>query len=700
MSTSSTIPLGRSEYLPYIDGLRAIAVLGVMAYHLHQPSMPGGFSGVDIFFVISGFVVSSSVGKWNSAGIGNFLGWFYARRLQRIVPALVTCLAVTSIVSMLVIPSAWLSSSNDLTGLFAFFGLSNYFLAFHNENYFSPTAAFNPYTHTWSLGVEEQFYLLFPLLFFAWTRGGRWRKLSSALIAVAIVASILDAWHRATSDALAAFYVITTRFWELGAGVLLFQCIQGVRGALQTPAYLRLNAIAAWLFLGLMGWGLWHSDIRQFPYPGAMVPVAATLGVLACLYVSGTRTLLSLGLGSRLPVYIGRRSYSLYLWHWPVYVIMRWTCGLDSIPLGIAAVSTTFVLAEASYRFVECPFRYSSRLRRWPRVGVITAGLALAVSGWALSSWTVVAKPSYSLSDVARRADHWYVGPTASVPDMAGCHLIASVETTGPVQRWIYSRGGCPGQPKISPDLFAIGDSHTIGYATMLTEFVLRTGATVVLYPNVGCTFASLQPEREGGACVSQNDAEVADIRDRSKPGDILFLAALRLNRLSNQDVTLHQASSWTMQTPHAENGRKQAAAQLLTQLGPLVERGMHIVFEAPKPMFRAIPFRCADFFNAGNPACRSGLSESRAAIEAYRKPVLQALEGLAGQLGATLWDPLPVLCGPVDCEAMRDGNPLFFDGDHPSADGNRALYPSFMAALASLPAAIGDGSASLTDGR
>ncbi|MCW5569427.1 MAG: acyltransferase, partial [Dokdonella sp.] len=137
-------------YFAYIDGLRAIAVLGVIAYHLDSGWLPGGFAGVDVFFVISGFVVSASVARWNGSGLGGFLAYFYARRIRRIVPALVFCLLSTSLACTLFIPFAWLSSAIETTGRYAFFGLSNLYLASHNESYFSPTAEFNPYTHTWS----------------------------------------------------------------------------------------------------------------------------------------------------------------------------------------------------------------------------------------------------------------------------------------------------------------------------------------------------------------------------------------------------------------------------------------------------------------------------------------------------------------------------------------------------------------------
>ncbi len=680
-------PARRSgSYLPHIDGLRAIAVIAVMIYHLRESWLPGGFIGVDVFFVISGFVVSLSVSHWSGGGIGNFMGRFYARRLQRIVPALLVCLLLTSLVSVLVIPRAWLSSSNELTGLYAFFGLSNYFLAFHNETYFSPIAAFNPYMHTWSLGVEEQFYLLFPLLFFAWTRGGRWRTLSIALIATACLASLADAWQRPESNPTAAFYLITTRFWELGAGVLLFQGIQRLPTRQAGSALRIIGEIVAWLFLGLLGWGLVDSVVGRFPFPGALVPIAATLGLLAGLHVSGARSILARGLGSPIPVYFGRRSYSLYLWHWPVYVVMRWTCGLDSAWLMLAAVATTMVLAETSYRHVELPLRYSERLRRWPRAGVVTTGLALVVTSCALSASLTLARTHLSLSTVTRNPDQWYAQVLAHIDEVPDCSLIARDEGSGSNLATIYSRSGCSNRSQTAPDLFALGDSHTIGYRTMLTEYVLRTGARVTLYPNIGCAFANLRIERETAPCQAQNQAAIGDIRSRAKRGDVLLLAALRLNRLSNQDAMLDAPGRWTaMESAQAVRVRRIAARQLLAQLDPLSAAGVHIVFEAPKPVFRSPPFRCADFFNSINPICTAGLSESRLAIERYRRPVILSLGELAGKLGASLWDPLPILCGPIRCDAIQNGKPIFFDGDHLSADGNRLLYPSFITAIRSL---------------
>jgi peptidoglycan/LPS O-acetylase OafA/YrhL len=670
----------RAPWLPYIDGLRAIAVVAVIVYHLRASWLPGGFAGVDVFFVISGFVVSASVSHWNRGGLRELLAYFYARRMQRIAPALIACLLATSLASALFIPSSWLSSSNDLTGLFAFVGLSNFHLAANHENYFSPSTDFNPFTHTWSLGVEEQFYLVFPFLFLAWTRGGRWRALSLTLFGFALLASLGDAWQRSQSDPGAAFYLISTRFWQLACGVLLHLCLSGISPATPSHGARGWMAGAGALFSsGLLAWSFWSSAPGEFPYPGALMPVLATLGLLGFLYRGDPRSPLTRLLGSSALVYVGKRSYSLYLWHWPVLVLMRWTSGIDTFVLLGTALGLTFALAALSNRFIEGPLRYSPRLRRWTRIRVIVAGLAVIAVSATLSLALVRGKASFSLSTVMQHADEWYPEPLKNLADMPGCSLAKGRIRNGLVQARTYSRTGCDDPSAAAPVIFALGDSHAQSYVTMLSEYVLRTGATVTLYPNSGCSYANLRFGAESKACADQQRAILDDVAARAKPGDVLFLAALRLNRFSDQDglaVTTNVLES--LQGEPAEQVRRNAEVAVRTQLQPLAKAGIRIVFEAPKPLLPAPAFRCSDTFNATNPICRPGLSANRSTLESYRAPVVASLERLSRQLGGSVWDPFPLLCPQPDCTAARQGHPIFFDGDHISAFANRLLYPSF----------------------
>ncbi|MCW1935703.1 acyltransferase [Pseudomonas sp. MDMC_285] len=340
-----------ARYYPYIDGLRALAVLSVLVYHLHGPWLPGGFVGVDVFFVISGFVVSASVAGFKGRGLWQFLGYFYSRRIIRIFPALIVCLLLTALFSALFIPSAWLSAVNQQTGFYAFFGLSNFILAQSGRDYFAPATEYNPYTHTWSLAVEEQFYLVFPLLFITWLLGGRGRKLSIGLFAIGALASLGYAVWTLRSDPITAFFMAPGRFWELAAGVLLYQCI-GQRHEQPAARHRQGLALAA-LLLILLAFVISRSS--NFPFPGALLAVTGTLGVISCLHHSPG--FMHRVLGWRGLVLVGRISYSLYLWHWPVFVLFRWTCGLETAVTRLAAVTLAFMLAFASYHWVENPLR-------------------------------------------------------------------------------------------------------------------------------------------------------------------------------------------------------------------------------------------------------------------------------------------------------------------------------------------------------
>ncbi|WP_210247523.1 acyltransferase, partial [Methylobacterium sp. WL116] len=212
-----------ADHYRAVDGLRAVAVIAVMVFHLREGWLPGGLTGVDVFFVISGFVVTASVAQRQGGSFGDFVLAFYARRIARILPALALTVAVSAIAYALFIPSAWLGDTIAKTGLAAIFGLSNLVLA-AGDDYFSVKAAFNVFTHTWSLGVEEQFYLLFPLIMYfgskdAGAAGPRDRRVPIllALVAASFAAGALLSATRPTI----AFYTLPARFWELGAGMLL-----------------------------------------------------------------------------------------------------------------------------------------------------------------------------------------------------------------------------------------------------------------------------------------------------------------------------------------------------------------------------------------------------------------------------------------------------------------------------------------------
>ncbi|MFC6841981.1 acyltransferase family protein [Xanthomonas theicola] len=681
-------------YLPHVDGLRALAVLAVIAYHLDPAWLPGGFTGVDVFFVISGFVVSASLQRLPAAGSWGVFAQFYARRLRRIAPALVACLLATALASGLFIPDSWLSETSAKTGRMAFVGLSNWVLAASDNDYFSPKAEFNPYTHTWSLGVEEQFYLLFPLLFLAWNRGGRGRIWSTLLVALASAASLAYALLRSRGGGEAgdAFYLTSARFWQLGSGVLLYQglALSGrfERGAVASRATWHWRSPLLALALAAVGYGLWRARPGQSPWPDGLWPVLGTLGLLALLH-GAPAGWIKRALSQRAVVAIGRVSYSLYLWHWPVFVLFRWTVGLESALAKALALLLVAALAIASYRWVELPWRSGRIGKTRTPARTIAAGLGLILLAAGVHAVLLDTQRYYSLSTVSRHPLEWYAYAKGMRKEFPRCTLKTGRADLQVGSAKLFERGDCDLRdggletPRTPTQLFVAGDSHALAYNELLRRFALQSGVAVRLYGVGGCPIVGLQAwQATHAGCQAYERSTLADVAAHARDGDVLFLPALRLLRLAEQTQLFDEAAVMAEQDgAQAQAVRAAGEEAAVALLQPLAQRGVRIVFEAPKPLLRAPPYRCSDWFNRGNAICARGTQIPRDTMQRYRAPVLQRLQRIAARLPhASVWDPLPALCEPTRCAGLRDGRPLFFDADHLSGYGNRVLLPSFTA--------------------
>ncbi len=645
-------------YIPAIDGLRAIAVTSVILFHLWPWSLPGGFTGVDIFFVISGFVVTSSLIGREFSSLKQLAAYFYARRLIRIMPALVVMLLASLLAAQLFIPDAWLSNSLSQVARFAFFGLSNIVLATDTDSYFGPQAAYNPFTHTWSLGVEEQFYLFFP--FILWWH----HRLQSGARAVRLVA-ILSGLSLLLCAALSifaqkfAFYLIFPRFWELGAGMLL--CLTRERWQPWATDRRWLAPLGALLIAA----GFAIPEGPLFPFPGALLPVVGTsLVIMAILGGTAPRAL-----GGKPMVAVGLLSYSLYLWHWPVFVLFRWTVGLHTLPLQLTALAIAVALAILSYFLVEKPLRASPRLAGWPRGRVVTAAL-IGVLITALGGQLLIAAHNRITFSVTRDRFAWYAEPGRPLPlDLTGCIPIDGTEKLagGKVTIWAPRCARPEGFT-----LFVPGDSHGLAYAPALRRLAAETGATVRLYFRAGCPYLKLiEAHASRPRCAGWYQAIEQDVAARSKPGDVVFLPGLRVTRIANQ---FENDRDLIGRHDDVVTDAALVEAQGITQR--LAARGARLVLEAPKPVFPSPTFRCADWFNRSNPACHGGLTIEREQMLARRRHVMRAMNTLvAGEKPTILWDPLPLFCPGQTCEAVPGGRPLFFDGDHPSGLGNDLVY-------------------------
>lgn len=672
-----------STYFAFIDGLRALAVIAVIAYHFNAHLLPGGFTGVDVFFVISGFVVSGSVADLDHRRVTGFAARFYARRLRRILPALVVCLVVTELLSVLLIPTSSLNSGSDHVGMMAFVAQSNRALVASADSYFAPHADFNPFTHTWSLGVEEQFYLLFPLVFLAWLRGGRWRRVSIIATATSLFVTL---FHTRTltmhGHETLAFYSITARLWQIAAGVLLYQFVaRGGRDRAAGVVQRRWRGAVLATSCVLLAFAFVHARPAHTPWPDGLAAVGGTIGIIACLVDHRWSNVVTNVLSARPLVAIGRISYSLYLWHWPVIVLFRWTVGLAPASHTLIALVLTAGLAVASFRWVESPIRRSRTLSRQSPWLVITAGLVFLAGGIAVARMVVTHKTSLSLTAVARHPAEWSPEDIALASPQPQCGLQDRQQRSGATTVRLIDRVACV-QATTAATLFVAGDSHAGAYSGMLKQFALTTGAPVRLMTNPGCAFGV-----SNVVCVANDAAVVTYIVANAHAGDLLFMPSLRLARLSDQ---------WATADPNAIRAATAATRAMGVDveertrdlLAPIVGRGVKLLFEAPLPLFASPPYRCADEYDRHNPICAPGFSMPRRLLVSYRAPVLAAMEHLSQSLSdASIWDPFLVLCPGAICHAVEGGRALFFDGDHLSGAGNVALGPSFLRAATALAA-------------
>ena len=568
-----------TDYVAGIDGLRAIAVLSVITFHFNASLLPGGYTGVDIFFVISGFVISKSLAATEGQSFFSYLLSFYERRLIRIIPALLVCMTVTGIAASQFIPPSWLSNANRTTGPAAYLGLSNFFLLDSIDGYFSERVAFNPFVHTWSLAVEEQFYLIFPLLFFLWLQAYRkqsGRHPASHLVARGLIPglallSLAYAVYETAAAPQNAFYLVPSRFWELAAGAMLFQASShGWHGPRTAGTSLILSVGGALMVCS----GILFADAAAFPFPWALMPVAGTVLLISSLLVApDSRSPIHRIIGHRCVRYVGRISYSLYLWHWPVVTLFRWTVGFSSpVQMGFAAFAT-ILLSMTSYHAVEQPVRHSVFLRRQPKWKVVGGSLILSILA-ASFTHELLSRP-------------WFFNPSITVHNRDWSSHQVPPEFVGPTTD-NQSLGG--------RTLFVIGDSHAGAYAGMLNIVSKKLGIHVVTTHLSGCPLASLTHRHLDTDFCREFVAQVLhDIEQRAKPKDIVFLASLRSYRLGDQWGQFN--SEVAEEIVYGEEGQK-ARSEALAQAKMLVEQlqgwGLNVLIDAPKPVFRAPPLSVA----------------------------------------------------------------------------------------------------------
>lgn len=635
-------------YRPEIDGLRAIAVLGVALFHLGLNSFSGGYAGVDVFFVISGFLITQFINARISEGRFS-IAEFYERRVRRIVPALfVVCLFVWVVSYFLLLPTDFKSLGASLLSTTTF--LANIFF-WHKSGYFAAPAATEPLLHTWSLAVEEQFYILFPVFMILIAKTEKTTK-KLLLIGSLVLSFVFSAYTVNVASAF-AFYWPISRAWEFLLGSLL---------ALDVPSGVQSSSVRCGVsFTGLSL--IAFSFIAYTPntlFPG-FAALAPCLGTLLVIWAERPALTVAGKLLSFKPLtWIGLISYSLYLWHWPLIVFARYVLGhaLNTKEI-IVVLLLSIVLAWASWRFIEQPFRGRKTFTRRGvfLMATVAAGVLIAL---ALTAYLGNGLP-YRITAQARAYD---LGALDYSPQRAQCLISRSSKP-----HW------CHIGPQGKPQFFLWGDSHA---AAMLPAFQAEafkfrvsgeSAAESACAPLLGA-YRTNDPKK---LCARFNAAVIAKIH-ASHIHTVFLVARWSMDvagatsfELDNGMPQIFIQDSKSKTSSLAEN--KQVFIRSLTRT-LLALRGDKVVLmlEAPNPDVM-VPTYLAQRANAG-------LIGKKAYIpwrtrHTYRE-VQALITPLAKTYRITVLNPSLMLCRHKRCLIAYNGKALYIDNQHLSVHGAR----------------------------
>lgn len=648
----------RADFRSDINGLRAWAVVAVILYHFGIPGFGGGFVGVDVFFVISGFLMTGIVVKGLERGTFSVMG-FYMARGRRIVPALVALCAVLLVLGWFVLlpPDYKMLSTHSV---YAMSFLSN--VEFWQEaGYFDVASHEKWLLHTWSLSVEWQFYLILPLVLWAVWRLKPGRLMQTWAVGLGLVASLAASVYVTSTQPSAAFYLLHTRAWEMLAGGLVF--LLGSKLKLSVLQQRRLAS--AGLVLITLSVALFDKD-TSWPSWRAMLPVAAAMMVLLANHKSFLTA-------SWLPQWLGDRSYSLYLWHWPMVVALTYL-SLNDNPWAIsAAILLTVLAGHLSYAWVETTSRkfLEKNLMVVGAGGLVLATVAVATPATLI--WKLQGVTGRFPTNVEFAASE---GKNSNLRSKE-CHISKGIESPsclygGSVRRAIV-----------------LGDSHANSVITAVAIAQNKGDSSgVVQWSYSGCPYVPgvkpmpVRVATMGGPafkCSEFLQWTVEQLAELPTEIPVILVSRYAEAALGGNEKHLKTASpemyfskAYAISTPEFIQEFSQHITQSACQIAkrrtvymvrPIPEMG----FDVPKILSRRMMLGVDD-----------DLSTS---IEAYRQRndwVWAAQDAARDQCGIKILDPTPYLCRDGRCYGSQNGRPLYVDDDHLSEFGNKLLVPMF----------------------
>lgn len=656
-------------YRPDIDGLRAFAILVVVIFHAFPGKLNGGFVGVDVFFVISGFLISSII--FQSLDRGSFsIRDFYVRRINRIFPALIIVLAFCFVAGWFVLlPDEFKQLGLHIASGAGF--IQNITLV-QESGYFDRSSELKPLLHLWSLAIEEQYYVFYPLLMWAAWRMGRYVLGIIALLAVGSFALNIGL---IANHGISTFFLPHTRVWELLAGGLLAYLMVSLKDkpvllkpflcdAKQPAITSNLASAFGLLLLVASVFAIQKGDL--FPGWWALAPVAGTWLII---FAGPNAWVNKYIMGNKLMIFVGLISYPLYLWHWPLLsfaVIME--SELPSIGIRTGAVVLSFFFAWLTYRLIERP------IRTWQKTQFKVAALSLllAVVG-------VVGFAAYMKDGLAFR--------------MKNKHINATIEKF----RWVGPAAYCDkvnGLPNMpdkcivsdaskKPSVALIGDSHAGSIYYGIASEYLKRGKSLLLVTDGGCPplydvqFAN---EKQRQNCTSVIDPAFNYISSNPSVQTVV------LSMLGGPAYIHGQRASKENNTKSVNGWQGGTANDVLAQnlsdtLDRLTSMNKEVIFILDWPDLMFNPESCIDsrplrITNRIKNPCAISRQEYDSQVIEYRSLILSVLDK---HPSVKVFDASRHLCDEYYCWGMKDGNPLYWDRDHLSVYGSEYVADKFF---------------------
>jgi len=638
------------QYRAEIDGLRAIAVLPVILFHAGYSAFSGGFVGVDIFFVISGYLITSIILSEMEQGKFSIVN-FYERRARRILPALFFVMAATlPFAWMWLIPSEFKDFSKSIVAVMLF---SSNILFWQTSGYFDAALDSKPLLHTWSLAVEEQYYVLFPIfLLFAWRLG---RRNLAALVLMLVVASLVLAQFTTAAEPDASFYLLPTRGWELGIGAL---------AAIYMGRHGGIDIARTWSeCLGMLGFVLIAASMVLYdehtPFP-SVYTLAPTLGTALIILYCRPATVVGWLLTRKAMVGIGLVSYSAYLWHQPLFALARQRSPHEpGLVLFTVLALVSLALGYVSWRFVEAPFRDRTRIGKHQVFGLSAAGIAI---------FLCIGLAGYQ-TDGFRARDKW-----------DGIeHAFATQNELGSGNRFCQAnRVDSPFGPQVCvigdrskrPDGVLWGDSYAGALMHGLNQELRRSGRAFYVVLSDGCIPVE-------GAWRTRKQAEFNCGATRHRQ----FVAAVLRDASIRTVVWTGAFSALLGQRPHEEYVIDGVPAEhastkrrILATLEKLEDAGKQVVLIGDTPKF---PAYVADY--AIRRFAATG-GDIHATVQKVSRPQLTRRINQADMLAearehAKVIDGLQLFCDAQTCSSHdAGGRLLFIDNNHISHIGSERL--------------------------